>query len=77
MSDWTEQVAEAEAAAEREQAAEAVAESRFDAIHAIAEAKGEADQVVKTAEFRDWMAARGATDAAWGAWSTVMDSKPQ
>jgi hypothetical protein len=77
MSDWAEKVAVAEAAAEREQAAEAVAESKFDAVHALAEASADADHAQKSDEFRDWMAARRATDAAWGAWSVVMDARPR
>jgi hypothetical protein len=77
MSDWAAQVAMAEAEAERQQAAEATAESRFDAVHALAEANAGSDAASKSEEFRDWMAARHATDAAWGAWSTVMDAKPQ
>ncbi len=69
MSDWQENIAAATAAAEKMQAAEGIAESRFDAVHAQPDA-------VSTEEFRDWMAARHATDAAWGTWSQVMDSKP-
>ena len=76
MSDWSEEIAVATATAERTQAAEDVAEGRFDVIHAQAKASGELDHAVKTEEFHDWMAARKATDAAWGSWSVVMDSKP-
>ncbi len=76
MSDWAEEVAVAETAAERTQAAEAVAEGRFDAIHAEAKAAGDLENALKTEEFRAWMAARHATDAAWGAWSAKMDAKP-
>lgn len=77
MSDWEEEVARAATMAERTQAAEAVAESRFDAIHAQAKAAGELANAVKTEEFRAWMDARHATDEAWGAWSVKMDAKPQ
>ena len=76
MSDWAEKVAMAEAAAEREQAAEAAAEKRFDVVHAQAEANAQPEQAQQTQEFREWMAARHATDAAWGAWSIVMDARP-
>jgi hypothetical protein len=76
MSDWAEEVAMAETAAERRQAAEAVAEGRFDVVHAEAKAAGDVQNALKTEEFRAWMAARNATDAAWGAWSVKMDEKP-
>ncbi|MEO5672790.1 MAG: hypothetical protein ABIR26_19040 [Ramlibacter sp.] len=76
MSDWEHDVAEAEAAAHRTQEAEQQAESRFDSVHARAQAAGAVGDAVKSEEFGRWMAARHATDAAWGAWSTVMDAKP-
>lgn len=76
MSDWAENVAAAEAAAEKMQAAESLAEGKFDAIHAQAKATGDLDQATRTEEFHDWMAARHATDAAWGSWSEVMDARP-
>jgi hypothetical protein len=76
MSDWQHDIAAATAAAEQKQAAEAVAEAKFDAIYVLAEASGKLEQAPTTEEFRDWMAARKATDAAWGSWSEVMDSKP-
>lgn len=76
MSEWSEKIAAATAAAERTQAAEAVAEEKFDAIHAQATASGDVASAVKSGEFHAWMAARHATDAAWGLWSTVMDSRP-
>jgi hypothetical protein len=75
MSDWAEQIAAAEAHAEGKQAAEHVAESRFDAVHAAAKAKGDVDQALQSDELRSWMASRHETDAAWGAWATVMDAK--
>ncbi len=77
MSDWSEEIAVATAVAERTQAAENVAEGKFDAVHATAKAAGEPEHAVTTGEFRDWMAARHATDAAWGTWSTVMDGRPK
>lgn len=76
MSDWAEEIAVAETAAERSEAAEGVAEERFDAVHATAKAAGALEGALKTDEFRAWMAARQATDAAWGTWSQVMDSRP-
>ena len=76
MSDWAQDVALAQATAERTQEAEQQAESRFDQVHAQAKAAGAVDNAVKSDEFGQWMAARHATDAAWGAWSTVMDAKP-
>ena len=72
MSDWKEELAVAEAKAEQFQAAEAVAEQKF---YAVKEAVGSRDEAVKTPEFGEWMEARRATDAAWGAWSQVMDAK--
>ncbi len=76
MSDWSEEITAAETAAEQMQAAERAAESRFDAVHAQALANGTAGEALNSAAFHDWMAARHATDAAWGNWSVVMDSKP-
>jgi hypothetical protein len=76
MSDWTEKVTAAEAGAERKQAAEHEAEQRFRAVQAQAEAHGNADAALLSDEFHAWMATRHETDAAWGAWSMVMDAKP-
>jgi len=77
MSDWASDMKVAEAAAARMQLAEEAAEHRFDELHARAEASNDAGHVLKSEEFSEWMAARHATDAAWGAWSQVMDAKPQ
>ncbi len=76
MSDWSEEITAAETVAEQKQAAEREAEDRFDAVHARAHAAGEVGAALQTPEFHDWMAARHATDAAWGNWSVVMDNKP-
>ncbi len=76
MSDWSHNVAAATTAAEDTQAAEVRAEQRFDEAHARAQAAGNVAQARDTTEFRDWLAAREATDAAWGQWALVMDSKP-
>lgn len=76
MSDWQDEIAAATAAAEQKQAAEDAAEAKFDAVYVLAEAAGNKEHAPTTGEFRDWMAARRATDAAWGTWAEVMDSKP-
>ncbi len=76
MSDWSQDVAAATSAAEHSQAAETRAELRFDEVHAQAQAAGDVAQARSTTEFRDWLAARKATDTAWGQWAMVMDSKP-
>lgn len=76
MSDWSEEITAAETAAEQKQAAEREAEGRFDEVHARAHAAGNVGEALKSPEFHDWMAARHATDAAWGRWSVVMDNKP-
>jgi hypothetical protein len=74
--EWNEAVAAAEAAAEQRQAAEESAHQRFDAARARCEAAGRADKVTETPEFEAWMAARHASDEAWGAWAMAMDAKP-
>lgn len=76
MSDWAEEVATAEAEAERLQAAESLAEQKFYEVQERAKASGNAEQALQTPEFQQWMSARHATDAAWGAWSMAMDAKP-
>jgi hypothetical protein len=77
MGSWDQQVAQAEAAAQQLQEREAVAESRFDEVHAQAQARAQVHLATETPEFHDWMAARRATDSAWGAWSLVMDARPR
>jgi hypothetical protein len=74
--EWAEQVAAAEAEAQRHQAAEELAEHRFQAVKAEQDAAGKQAEVTHTEEFRSWLAARHATDAAWGAWAMAMDAKP-
>jgi hypothetical protein len=76
MSDWAEQVAAAEAGAEGKQAAEHEAESRFDAVHEEARARGDMSHALESEELRTWMAKRHETDVAWGFWATLMDAKP-
>lgn len=74
--EWSAAVAAAEAAAQQKQAAEEIAQERFHATRAEFEAAGRGEQVTSTPQFREWMAARHESDAAWGAWAMVMDEKP-
>ena len=55
------------------QAAEEKAEQRFDTVHAELEAAGRVHEATHSPEFRDWMAARASTDAAWGRWAMAVD----
>lgn len=75
MSDWADDVASAEAEAERLQAAEGEAEQKFYEVRSRAEAAGAPNEAIKSREFAAWMSARHATDEAWGAWSMAMDAK--
>jgi hypothetical protein len=74
--EWTAAVAAAEAAALRTQDAEDAAQERFKLVRAETEVAGRPANVVDTPEFRSWMAARHASDEAWGAWAMIMDAKP-
>jgi len=74
--EWIAVVAAAEAAAQQKQAAEEVAQERFEAARAEIEAAGRAAQVTETPEFHEWMDARRQSDEAWGAWAMAMDAKP-
>ncbi|GAB3650141.1 hypothetical protein [Ramlibacter alkalitolerans] len=74
--EWMDTVAAAEAAAEKRQAAEETAQERFRAARARCEAAGRGEQVTETPEFQEWIAARHASDEAWGAWAMAMDAKP-
>ena len=74
--EWIATVAGAEAAAQDKQNAEERAHDRFHAVREQALADGRKQSVTETPEFHDWMAARHATDAAWGAWAMAMDAKP-
>ena len=76
MINWAEQLQAAEAGAERSQAIEHEAEGRFKAVHAQADARGDAQAALESEEFKAWMASRHATDAAWGSWAVVMDARP-
>lgn len=75
MTDWDTGLKAAEAGAERKQAFEEEAEARFRARHATAQAQGDATAPTDSDEFHAWMAARHATDLAWGNWATLMDAK--
>ena len=75
MRIWTEELAQVEAAALCAEALENEAENRFDIVRAELSARGEAEQqLLQSAEFSEWMAARAETDAAWGRWAQVMDA---
>ena len=74
--DWNEVVAGAEAFAQEKQNAEELAHSRFDAVRMRAKANGDQHHSTDTVEFREWIAARHATDEAWGKWAMAMDAKP-
>ena len=74
--EWSAAVAAAENAAEQKQAAEEIAHERFQAVRAEIEAAGGKAQATDSPEFHDWMAARRASDEAWGAWAMAMDAKP-
>lgn len=74
MKIWTEELAQVEAAALRVEALEREAEKRFDTVRAEALARGEPEQLHQSPELSEWMAARAATDAAWGRWAQVMDA---
>ena len=74
MRIWTEELAQVEAVALKVEALEREAEQRFDHVRAEALARGEADNLHEAPELSAWMAARDATDAAWGRWAQVMDA---
>jgi hypothetical protein len=61
-----------ESAALQSESLERMAEQRFDDSYASAEASGSVAEVKATCEFREWMAARAETDAAWGRWAVRM-----
>lgn len=77
MSDWTQELAAAEADAERFQAAETQAEQKFHLVREQAEQAGNGQQALESPEFHQWMNARRATDLAWGSWSLLKDGKPR
>jgi len=67
-------VASAESQALATQAAEDLAEQRFDAVRAELAAHGKAQEATGSPEFREWMAARVKTDEAWGRWAMAVDA---
>lgn len=71
MSDWTDELAAAEAQAERFQAAESQAEEKFHLVREQAERSGDAGSALRSPEFEQWMDARRATDLAWGSWALL------
>lgn len=75
MSDWSQELAAAEAQAERFQAAESRAEQQFHLVRARAEEAGEAASALQSAEFEHWMNARRATDLAWSSWALLKDGE--
>jgi hypothetical protein len=74
MTYWTEELAAAEAEAERFQAAEGQAEEKFHIVRAEAEQSGDVQRALESPEFQQWMSARRATDLAWGSWSLLKDA---
>ena len=75
--EWIATVADAEATAQGRQDAEEIAHRKFDAVRARAKADGNHHHATDTAEFHEWIAARHATDDAWGKWAMAMDAKPE
>jgi hypothetical protein len=74
--EWTTAVAKAEASAQQKQAAEDEAQRSFQHVRDQMKADGRLGEETGTAEFREWMAARHASDEAWGAWAMAMDARP-
>ena len=74
MSDWTQELAAAEAEAERFQAAESQAEEKFHLVREEAEQSGDGARALDSPEFHQWMHARRATDLAWGSWFLLKDA---
>lgn len=74
--EWTTAVAEAEASAQQKQAAEDLAHRAFQQLRERIESAGRLGTEVDTPEYREWMAARHASDEAWGAWAMAKDAEP-
>lgn len=74
MTDWTDELAAAEAQAERFQDAESQAEQKFHLVREQAEESGDVNRALESEEFHQWMNARRATDLAWGSWSLLKDA---
>jgi hypothetical protein len=75
MTQWTEELAEAEAQAERFELVESQAEQQFHIVRAEAEQAGDAKRALESPQFRQWIDARRATDLAWGSWFLLKDAK--
>ena len=75
MTDWTEELAAAEAQAERFEAVESQAEQQFHIVLAEAEQSGDSQRALQSPQFQRWMDARSATDLAWGSWFLLKGAK--
>jgi len=74
MSDWSQELAAAEAQAERFQVVESHAEEKFQLVREQAQQTGDAERALESPEFRQWMDARRATDLAWSSWALLKDA---
>ncbi|MBC5768092.1 hypothetical protein [Ramlibacter albus] len=68
-------VVAAEAAALKRDEVEEAAYARFSTARAAIEREQNGLKPTDTKEFLDWMAARRATDEAWGAWAVAMEAQ--
>jgi hypothetical protein len=67
-------VAHAEREALALQDAEDQSAERFVDVRQRLVAGNQADEVTRSSEFKEWMAARAKTDEAWGRWAMAMDA---
>lgn len=67
-------VAHAEREALALQDAEDQSAERFVDVRQRLVAGNQADEVTRSHEFKEWMAARAKTDEAWGRWAMAMDA---
>lgn len=67
-------VARAESEALALQDAEERSAERFVDVRQRLVASNQADEVTRSREFEEWMAARAKTDEAWGRWAMAMDA---
>ena len=67
-------IARAETEALALQDAEDQSAQRFEDVRLRLAAGKSADEVTKSPEFHEWMAARARTDDAWGRWALAMDA---
>ena len=68
------EVARAETEALALQDAEELSEQRFVDVRQRLVAGNRPDEVTRSPEFTEWMAARSRTDEAWGRWAMAMDA---